>query len=196
MKINNEGLELIKSFEGCKLKAYKCLKSEQYYTIGYGHYGIKDPNKTITQAEADELLKKDLEHYESHVNKVNNTYNYNFNENEFSALVSFAYNLGGIMQLTRGGTRTKSEIADAMLLYNKSGKTVLAGLTRRRKKERELFLKAPAASATNNDSGITDATTIGELIDLIIAGKFGNGVYRKDALYDTIQRMVNERVSK
>ena len=65
-KINQKGFDLIKSFEGCKLKAYKCIASEQYYTIGYGHYGIKDPNMTITQDQADALLLDDLEHFESH----------------------------------------------------------------------------------------------------------------------------------
>ena len=61
MKTSNNGLLFIKRHEGCRLRAYKCFAHEKYYTIGYGHYGqdVK-AGMTITQAQADELLKKDL----------------------------------------------------------------------------------------------------------------------------------------
>lgn len=57
MKLDKKGLDLIKSFEGCKLKAYKCVPTEKYYTIGYGHYG-KDvkPGMVINSKQAEELL--------------------------------------------------------------------------------------------------------------------------------------------
>ena len=195
-KINQKGFDLIKSFEGCKLKAYKCLASEQYYTIGYGHYGIKDPNLTITQEQADALLLDDLEHFESHVQKMDQTYNYNFNDNEFAALVSFAFNIGGIIQLTQGGKRSKAEIADAMLLYNKASGKVLAGLSNRRKKERELFLTKPtAADGSILTPEITEDTPVRVLVDNTIIGLYGNGSYRKDAYYDIIQELVNKRMS-
>lgn len=42
-QISVNGLNLIKSFEGCRLKAYKALATEKYYTIGYGHYGADEP---------------------------------------------------------------------------------------------------------------------------------------------------------
>ena len=195
MKINQKGLSLIKQCEGLRTHAYKALKSEKYYTIGYGHYGITDPNMTISEAEAEELLMKDLIRYEEIVTTANDKYHYNFNENEFSALVSFAYNIGGVIQLTQNGKRTKAEIADAMLMYNKSGQWVIEGLKKRRKLERELFLTPVEGNDSVVTGGYTESTTIGEIIDDILAGKFGTGEIRKNNIYKTIQNMVNDRVS-
>ncbi|MBR2493288.1 MAG: glycoside hydrolase family protein [Paludibacteraceae bacterium] len=140
MKISSEGLALIKSFEGCKLTAYKAVSTEKYYTIGYGHYGA-DVTKgmKITQAQADAYLVSDLAKFEAKVEKYNSKYN--FNENQFSALVSFAYNVGSIDQLTANGTRTIAQISAKFTAYNKSGGKVLAGLTKRRKAEKALFDK-------------------------------------------------------
>ena len=138
MKISKNGIELIKCFESFSPKACKCLGTEKYYTIGYGHYGadVKE-NQTITKEQAEELLQKDLEKFEQKVNKYNNVYN--FNQNQFDALVSFCYNVGNIDQLTAKGTRTIKEISEKILAYNKSGGKVINGLTNRRKKEQELF---------------------------------------------------------
>ena len=145
MKISENGLNLIISFEGFCPKATKAVKTEKYYTIGYGHYG-KDvgENQTITKEDALKLLKKDMKRFETKVMKYNNCYN--FTQNEFDALVSFAYNVGNIDRLTAKGTRTKKEIADAMLLYIKSGGNVLDGLRKRRIRERELFLKCSTSN--------------------------------------------------
>ena len=140
MKISENGLNLIISFEGFCPKATKAVKTEKYYTIGYGHYGKDVSEKqTITKEEALTLLKKDMKRFESKVMKYNDCYN--FTQNEFDSLVSFAYNVGSIDKLTAKGTRTKKEIADAMLLYIKSGGNVLDGLRKRRIRERELFLR-------------------------------------------------------
>ena len=145
MKISENGLNLIISFEGFCPKATKAVKTEKYYTIGYGHYGKDvDEKQTITKEEALTLLKKDMKRFETKVMKYNNCYN--FTQNEFDALVSFAYNVGNIDQLTAKGTRTKKEIADAMLLYIKSGGNVLDGLRKRRIRERELFLKCSTSN--------------------------------------------------
>lgn len=145
MKISENGLKLIIDFEGFCPKATKAVKTEKYYTIGYGHYGKDvDEKQTITKEEALLLLKKDMKRFEAKVMKYNNCYN--FTQNEFDALVSFAYNVGNIDQLTVKGTRTKKEIADAMLLYIKSGGKVLNGLRKRRIRERELFLKCSTSN--------------------------------------------------
>lgn len=137
MKTSKTGLDLIKTFEGCRLKAYKCPAN--VWTIGYGHTGsdVKQ-GMVITQAEADRLLQQDLERFEKNVMKFNNKYHWT--QNEFDALVSFAFNIGSIDQLAANGTRTKAQIAQAMLLYNKAGGKVLPGLTKRRQAERQLFL--------------------------------------------------------
>ena len=93
MKISQEGIDLIKSFEGLRLKAYKALPTEKYFTIGYGHYGedVKE-GMTITQKQAEDLLKKDLERYERYVDKYAG--NLALNQHERDALVSFCYNCG------------------------------------------------------------------------------------------------------
>lgn len=134
------GMEMIKKFEGCRLQAYKAHKSEKFYTIGYGHYSANvKPDQVITPIEAHQLLRTDLKRAESAVNKWDHIYHWS--QNEFDALVSFAFNVGSIDQLTDAGRRTKAVIADKMLLYNKCGKTVLAGLTKRRQAERALYVQ-------------------------------------------------------
>ena len=139
MKTSEKGIELIISFEGFSKRACKCVESEKYYTIGYGHYGKDvESNSTITKKDALALLKKDLLSFEKKVDKYNKVYN--FSQNEFDALVSFCYNVGNIDKLTINGRRTKKEIADAMLRYTHSGGKELKGLVRRRTMERDLFL--------------------------------------------------------
>ena len=135
-KINKSGLNLIKKYEGCKLTSYICPAG--VLTIGYGHTG-KDvkPNQTISKKKAINLLKKDLARFERHVQSYN--YIYEWTDNEFSALVSFAFNIGNIDQLTAYGTRTRSQIRTAMLKYVKANGKTLAGLVKRRKAELKLF---------------------------------------------------------
>lgn len=136
MKIDEKGIDIIKSFEGCKLTAYKCPAG--VLTIGYGHTGadVKEGQK-ITQKKADALLVKDVGRFEKMVNAYKKKYKWT--QNEFNALVSFAFNIGNIDQLTKHGKRNKGQIADAILLYNKAGGKVLSGLVKRRKAEHDLF---------------------------------------------------------
>ena len=141
LRTNESGKNLIKSFESCRLTAYKDPTGT--WTIGWGHTGTVDgkpivSGMTITHAKADSLFDSDLIRFENIVNAYNSKYN--FTSNEFSALVSFAYNVGSIKQLTANGTRSKKSIADAMLKYVYSKGVKLDGLVRRRYKERELFL--------------------------------------------------------
>lgn len=135
-RINKSGLNLIKKYEGCRLTSYICPVG--ILTIGYGHTG-KDvkPNQTITKKKAINLLKKDLARFERHVQSYN--YIYEWTDNEFSALVSFAFNIGNIDQLTAYGTRTRSQIRSAMLKYVKANGKTLQGLVNRRKAELKLF---------------------------------------------------------
>jgi GH24 family phage-related lysozyme (muramidase) len=183
--LSQNGLNLIKSFEGLKLTAYKALSTEKYYTIGYGHYG-SDVTKgmKITEAQAEKLLANDCAKFVTHVNKYMSTYN--FNQNQFDALVSFAYNVGSITQLTNNGKRSISDISSKILEYNKSGGKVITGLTTRRKKEQTLFNTA-VKTKTNE-----------EIAKEVLAGKWGNGTERKTALekagynYTEIQKLVNK----
>jgi GH24 family phage-related lysozyme (muramidase) len=133
MKISQKGIDLIKSFEGCKLTAYQ--DTVHVWTIGYGHTGGVKSGQRITKAQAEDFLKADLAKFE----KAVNTLKMDFNQNQFDALVSFAYNCGtgNLNKLCKG--RTKAEIGSKMLLYNKAGEKVLAGLTRRRNAENKLY---------------------------------------------------------
>lgn len=144
MKISQTGIDLIKQFEGCKLAAYKCPAG--ILTIGYGHTGGVRDGQVITQAQAEMLLREDLIKFEVKVAKYEK---YCWRQHEFDALVSFAYNLGSIDQLTANGTRSRAVIADKMVLYNKAGGKVLVGLTRRRKAEQALFLSKGNSGAGN-----------------------------------------------
>lgn len=136
MKINEKGLEIIRSFEGCRLSAYRC--SAGVLTIGYGHTSGVYEGMKITQEEAEDFLINDLRVFEHHVENFNDKYN--FTSNEFSALVSFAFNVGSISGLTANGTRSKATIADKIPLYDKCNGKRLEGLRRRREAERNLFL--------------------------------------------------------
>lgn len=144
MRTSSRGIQLIKSFEGCRLTAYKDANS--VWTIGWGATNadkavtgktIKN-GLTITQATAEKWLIESIkQRYEPKVEKYEETYHWN--QNQFDALVSFAYNIGSIDQLTADGTRDKQTIARKILEYNKAGGRVLEGLTRRRKAEHDLF---------------------------------------------------------
>lgn len=134
MKTSEKGIAFIKKWEGLRLKAYKCLNSERYYTIGYGHYG-SDVKKgmVISKEQADAFLRKDIKTAEKAVNslKILNADMQSF----FDALVSFTYNCGAgnLKKLTEG--RTLEVISDKILLYNKSGGVTISGLVKRRIEE-------------------------------------------------------------
>ena len=138
MKTSDAGIKLLKEFEGLRLTAYKCLPSEKYFTIGYGHYGpdVKIGMR-ITAEQAEQMLRNDLSRYEENVMRYDRVYNWT--QNEFDALVSFCYNIGSIDQLTNYGKRDKKTIAEKMLLYVNSGGVRLQGLVNRRIKENALF---------------------------------------------------------
>ena len=150
MKINKAGLELIKHFEGCKLTAYKCPAG--IWTIGVGHTGDVKEHDVITQHQADVILQHDLERFEA---GVLGFVTVPVTENEFSALVSFAFNLGvaalarsSLLKLingrdAKGRDRAKDTLAaaDAFKSWVYAAGKVLPGLVARRTAERELFLK-------------------------------------------------------
>lgn len=147
MKINSKGIQLIKTFEGCLLNAY--LDSVKVATIGYGATYYQNGSKVkigdkITQEQANELL---VFHLEVFADGVDDLIDSELNENQFSALVSFAFNLGlgnlkksTLLKKVNQNPEDKT-IADEFLRWNKAGGKVLSGLTRRRKAESELYFK-------------------------------------------------------
>ncbi|MGC0151389.1 lysozyme [Chromobacterium vaccinii] len=145
MKINQAGLDLIKDFEGLRLLAYQDLVN--VWTIGYGHTGPDvRPGQRISNTQAEQLLLGDLARFETGVDKMVKV---PLNPNQFSALVSFSYNLGlgNLQQSTLLRLLNKRDYAGAagqFPLWNKAGGHVIDGLTRRRQAEQKLFL-TPAA---------------------------------------------------
>lgn len=138
MNIGEKGLELISSFEGCRLTAYK-NPGERYYTIGYGHYGadVKEGQK-ITKVEALSYLKKDLATTISYVNKY--VKSFKPNQNQFDALASYCYNRGpkGLKELC-DHSKTAEDFSKNILIYWGSNISCKAGLLKRRKAEQQLF---------------------------------------------------------
>ncbi|PWC13659.1 muraminidase [Brenneria roseae subsp. americana] len=136
------GIALIKSFEGCRLTQYR--DAVEKWTIGYGHLILPCErfDHTLTEEEAEELLRNDLKIIEGQILKLVDV---DINQNQFDALVSFAFNLGPgnlkrstlLLYLNQG---KYTEAAEQFLRWNKAGGKELYGLTRRRAAERELFL--------------------------------------------------------
>ncbi|WP_068694329.1 lysozyme [Paenibacillus yonginensis] len=145
-QISQAGIDLIKSFEGCRLTAYKAVPDEAYYTIGYGHCGPDVKEKmTITQQQAESLLASDLLKFEAYVNDPAYVpVTAQLTQNQFDALVSFCYNCGpgNLSNLCKG--RTIAQIAENITKYNKSSGMVLTGLVKRRSAELDLFCKREA----------------------------------------------------
>lgn len=139
--INKEGLELIKSFEGLRLKSYRC--SANVLTIGWGSTGphVKE-GMTITKDQAEELLRSDLRRFEDAVAAVAPK----ATDNQFSAMVSLAFNIGiGALQrstvLRRHLAGDHAGAADAFGMWNKAAGKTLPGLVRRRAAEAALYRK-------------------------------------------------------
>ena len=149
MNIGNKGLELIKSFEGCRLSSYKCPSNK--WTIGWGRTSGVYEGMVITQEQADQFLFEDVQRFVNAVNQYQ--VRFNFNQNQFDALVSFTYNCGeGSLAAVMSCCNTKKEIAEECKLYNKSSAgQILAGLVRRREEEYKLFMSESNDQANNND---------------------------------------------
>ncbi len=140
MKCSQEGLALIKKFEGCRLKAYRC--SANVLTIGYGHTGGVKEDDTISQPEADELLENDIAKFEEY---VSDNVIVELKQYQFDALVAWTFNLG--VGNLRSSTMLKKLNEDGdydsvpfeMRRWNKAAGKTLDGLIRRRKAEGLLF---------------------------------------------------------
>jgi GH24 family phage-related lysozyme (muramidase) len=146
MKTGERGLKLIKEFEGCKLKAYQCPAGVWTIGIGSTHYGDGTPvtkNRTLpNEGAAMALLAATIGQYEKAVNATG----VELTQNEYDALVCLCYNIGAgnffkstLVKMLKAG-EDKAEIAKQFLRWDKAGGKPLAGLTRRRNAEAELFL--------------------------------------------------------
>lgn len=129
MNISENGKNLIKKYEGCRLVAYRCPSG--ILTIGWGHTNGVYEGQTITQYEADKMFDEDVKKYEYPVQQ----YTW-LNQNQFDALTSFCYNCG---QGALEDVMTSGDITGTMKLYIHGGGQVLQGLVKRRNEEIELY---------------------------------------------------------
>lgn len=146
MKISENGLNIIKKFEGLSLKPYKDVVGIP--TIGYGNTYYADgkvvslSDKPITEQQADEMLRFVVKNYE---NAVNRYVQVPITQNQFDALVSFAYNVGNenlrkstLLKLLNAGKA--DEAALQFTRWNRAGGKIIKGLIRRRELEKQLFV--------------------------------------------------------
>ena len=139
MKISEQGINLIKHFETCKLIAYKCPAG--VWTIGFGHTENVDNGMVISEANAIRLLKDDLRRFEAQINKLA----LSINQNQFDALVSFTFNLGiGNLKSSTLLKKIKEnadnlEIAGEFIKWINAGGEKLRGLLLRRLAEAVLY---------------------------------------------------------
>ena len=140
MRTSEEGVALIKKFEGCELSSYQC--SAGVFTIGYGHtLGVEDGD-SCTQEEADQMLVDDLEEFENYVNDIVET---ELTQNEFDALVSFSFNvgLGNFQSSTLRSKLNRKDYegaANEFWKWRRAGGRILPGLVKRRADEKALFV--------------------------------------------------------
>ncbi len=141
MKASPQAYTIIKEFEGLRLKAYKCPSG--VWTIGYGHTEGITAGISITEDQAEEFLRQDIETIETQINALN----LSLTQNQFDALVSFVFNLGiGNFRKSRLLSLIKADpydnaIMDEFLKWVYSGGRVLPGLQRRRLSEMKLYFK-------------------------------------------------------
>tara|TARA_R100000655_G_scaffold1844_1_gene6924 strand:- start:1031 stop:1474 length:444 start_codon:yes stop_codon:yes gene_type:complete len=139
MQISQEGIALIKKFEGCELEAYKCAAG--VWTIGYGSTKGVEEGNTITQEDADNLLLEEMHEYEGYINDMVTV---DLQQNEFDSLVSWVFNLGpsnlsSSTLLSRINNKVWDDIPNQIKRWNKAGGQVRQGLVRRREAEALLF---------------------------------------------------------
>jgi lysozyme len=157
VKTGEQGIKLIKHFEGCHYNPYLCPAN--LWTIGYGHVLYPEQarlkmdkrkqwelmphdNRKWSQEEVDDLLRKDLLRFENGLRRL--LPSVPLTQNQFDALVSFSFNLGlGTLQrstvrsaLLRGD---EERAIDVLLMYRRAGGKILRGLERRRAAEAALF---------------------------------------------------------
>ncbi len=141
MRISDAGIAIIKSFEGCELEAYQDVVG--IWTIGYGHVSSAICAGTKwSQAEADFVLRTDVEKFEACVSDVLDV---TVTQNQFDAMVCLAFNIGckafansTLLRLVNEGN--DGAASTQFTRWNKAGGKEIAGLTRRREAERKLFL--------------------------------------------------------
>jgi lysozyme len=190
--LNQDSLDLIKRWEGCKLKAYKC--SAGVWTVGYGlttSAGFIEvgPDTTIAQAEADWYLEKTVEKF---LAQITPSITAPINENELGAFTSLAYNIGPTAfrrssALRHFNTGNKDRVPASIRMFRKAGGKVVQGLINRRQAEVDLFLTPVVAE--NPTTARTSATQSKTVQASVVQGAsaVGGAVAAFQALNGTAQ---------
>ncbi|MEG4048335.1 glycoside hydrolase family protein [Microcoleus sp. Pol17_C1] len=184
--INQEGFKLLRTFEGCELTAYD--DGGGVWTIGYGHTGDDVyPGLTISQTQAEELLREDLEKFESY---VEDAVEVEIDDNQFSALVCFCFNVGPGTEGFGGSTLLKllnegdyQGAANQFPVWNKVNGEPWLGLTRRRLAEQALFLGMPEVRVLTLTEPIMQGEDVRQVQEALIAAGINvsaDGVFGKD----------------
>jgi lysozyme len=155
-KLTREGIEKIKQFEGLKLTAYQC--SAGVWTIGYGHTSTAKKGMKITEEEAESLLYADLEVFESAVDRLVQV---KLTEWQFSALVSFAFNVGvrafeKSTLLKKLNAGNYDAVPAQLMRWNKTKGKVVAGLTNRRAAEAGMWAKGSFVESSTTKAEAKD----------------------------------------
>ena len=190
--LNKASLDLIKRWEGCKLKAYKC--SAGVWTVGYGlttaaGFIEVGPDTVITQAEADWYLEKTVEKFLAEIKPAITA---PINENELGAFTSLAYNIGPTAFRKSSALRhfnagNKDRVPTSMRMWRKAGGKVVKGLVNRREAEVDLFLTPVTAEkpATARTSPVQSKTVQASVVQG--ASAVGGAVAAFQALDGTAQ---------
>ena len=143
MRISNKGRDFIKGFEDLRLVAYPDPGTGgKPWTIGWGHTKGVKPGNQITQQQAEQFLSEDLAVFEL---TVNSAIKRPMTQNQFDAMVSLAFNIGGTAfagstLVRKFNTGDAKGAADEFPKWKNSGGKVMPGLVKRRAAEREMFL--------------------------------------------------------
>ncbi len=148
MNVNDKGLGLIQKYEGFRARAYR--DAVGVWTIGFGHTSMAGspqvkPGMTVSRERAAQILETDIQRFSEGVAAALTA---EVNDNQFSALVSFAYNVGlgnfrksGVLAAVNAGDHRV--VPRRLALWNKAGGRVLPGLVARRAAEAALYAETP-----------------------------------------------------
>lgn len=173
-RINSEGIQLIKQWEGCKLEAYRCPAG--VWTIGYGHTRTARQGLVITPQQAEELLRQDLHVFER---AVDDAVDADLTDNQFAALVSWTYNIGeGAMRKSTLVKRLNAgyydEVPAELAKWNKVKGKPVRGLSNRRAAEAGLWARGNFVAS--RETVPTDTITAGQAATSTGTGKAAIGV--------------------
>ena len=163
MKLNQTGLDLIKKYEGFRSHAYR--DAVGVWTIGYGHTSMAGaprvkPGLRISRQQGEDILARDVAKF---ARKIRPMIQVELNDNQFSALVSFSYNVGvggfrrsSVLQRVNAGRF--DAVPNRLSLWVKAGGRTLKGLVRRRAAEGELFLSGKTTDTTDTTQPVEPVT--------------------------------------